>query len=77
MRGPFRPIVRRSLAALSAAALASAVPVATARAACTWVESVTDWDASVSWTYNHQASWSQLDYQYEDGRATRSVWTPS
>jgi hypothetical protein len=56
-----------------ATALAVLGAAAGARGACTWIQSVDGWDASVSWTYNHQASWSDgLGYSYE-GRTSEQV----
>jgi hypothetical protein len=55
----------RALGSL-ASALAILGAGADARAACTWVQSVDGWDASVSWSYHHEASWSDgLGYSYE------------
>lgn len=50
---------------LGAAGCLAAAPPFEARAACSWVDSVTGWDGSLAWSYNHQATWSDGSYGYE------------
>lgn len=51
-------IARRRVATLLCAATGVLAPIAAARAACTWIESVTEWNGTISWSYAHQATWS-------------------
>jgi hypothetical protein len=44
--------------------LAVALPPRPAHAACSWVESVTGWNGSLAWSYQHQANWSELPNTY-------------
>lgn len=67
-----RQIARRGVMALLCAATLVAVPIAAARAACTWVESVTDWDGTIAWSYSHHASWNEFSNTY-DGRTSDQV----
>lgn len=64
--------LRRGLSSLFLVAIAVTGPVSAARAACTWVDSITAWNGSIAWSYQHQASWSAFDHTY-DGQTSDQV----
>jgi hypothetical protein len=59
--GPVTLTRRAGAGCLAALLLAPA----SARAACTWVDSVTGWNGSLAWSYAHQASWSNGSIDYD------------